>query len=127
LCVEIEKDLDPLKNDLKLLDEFYIPTRYPDVVPGGLTSGVPEFDDAEAALQTQRESCNWSAAESDDSYTSQPIPTVYRSYQTLSELTAVEALPARVLTEHPRQLTPTTAAVFANGNAQRLLGLTISK
>jgi HEPN domain-containing protein len=35
LCVELEKDLIPLKNDLKLLDEFYIPTRYPDAVPGG--------------------------------------------------------------------------------------------
>lgn len=52
LCAELEKDLDPLKNDLKLLDEFYIPTRYPDAVPGGLSSGVPESADAEAALQT---------------------------------------------------------------------------
>jgi len=52
LCFELEKDLDPLKNDLKLLDEFYIPTRYPDAVPGGLPSGIPEFADAETALQT---------------------------------------------------------------------------
>lgn len=52
LCVELEKNLDPLKNDLKLLDEFYIPTRYPDAVPGGLPGGVPEFADAESALQT---------------------------------------------------------------------------
>ena len=52
LCFEIEKDLDPLKNDLKLLDEFYIPTRYPDAIPGSSPSGVPEFADAEAALQT---------------------------------------------------------------------------
>lgn len=52
LCVELEKDLDLLKTDLKLLDEFYIPTRYPDAVPGALPTGVPELADAEAALHT---------------------------------------------------------------------------
>jgi HEPN domain-containing protein len=50
LCFELRSELDPLKIDLKLLDEFYIPTRYPDAVPGGLPTGLPEFADAQAAL-----------------------------------------------------------------------------
>lgn len=52
LCAEIQKDLEPLKNDLKLLDEFYIPTRYPDAIPGGLPGGSPSAEDAQLALQT---------------------------------------------------------------------------
>ena len=46
LCVELAADLEPLKNDLKLLDEFYIPTRYPDAIPGGLADGLPGPDEA---------------------------------------------------------------------------------
>jgi HEPN domain-containing protein len=52
LCVELENDLDSLKNELKLLDEFYIPTRYPDAIPGGLPGGVPAAADAQMALET---------------------------------------------------------------------------
>ena len=52
LCAEIQKDLEPLKNDLKLLDEFYIPTRYLDAIPGGLPGGSPSAEDAQLALQT---------------------------------------------------------------------------
>jgi HEPN domain-containing protein len=52
LCTELENDLDPLKNELKLLDEFYIPTRYPDAIPGGLPGGVPAAADAQVALET---------------------------------------------------------------------------
>jgi len=52
LCVEIAGDLEPLKNDLKLIDEFYIPTRYPDAVPGGLAEGLPGLDEAKLALET---------------------------------------------------------------------------
>src|SRR5204863_8943075 len=28
LCTEIQQELEPFKTDLKLLDEFYLPTRY---------------------------------------------------------------------------------------------------
>jgi HEPN domain-containing protein len=52
LCVEISANLEPLKNDLKLIDEFYIPTRYPDAVPGGLADALPGRDEARAALET---------------------------------------------------------------------------
>jgi HEPN domain-containing protein len=52
LCREIKSDLDPLKDELKLIDEFYIPTRYPDAIPGGLPSGLPDMQDAKKALET---------------------------------------------------------------------------
>jgi len=39
-----------LSNALRLLDRFYIPTRYPDALPGVLSGGMPEQRDAEEAL-----------------------------------------------------------------------------
>ena len=51
LCKEIAGPLVPFKNDLKILDEFYIPTRYPDAVPGSLPTGMPSLQDADHALQ----------------------------------------------------------------------------
>jgi HEPN domain-containing protein len=52
LCSELASDLEALKNELKLLDEFYIPTRYPDAIPGGLAEGLPSAEDAKVALET---------------------------------------------------------------------------
>jgi len=52
LCGEIKSDLDLLKDELKLIDEFYIPTRYPDAIPGGLPGGSPDAQDANKALET---------------------------------------------------------------------------
>jgi HEPN domain-containing protein len=52
LCGELDSDLETFKNELKLLDEFYIPTRYPDAIPGGLAEGLPGPDDAKLALET---------------------------------------------------------------------------
>ena len=52
LCSELSADLEPLKTNLRLLDEFYIPTRYPDAIPGGLAEGLPTVDDAKLAVET---------------------------------------------------------------------------
>ncbi len=43
-----------LGNALRLLDRFYIPTRYPDAVPEPLPGGVPRQTDAEEALDLAR-------------------------------------------------------------------------
>jgi len=51
LCAEIQEELEPLKIELKLLDEFYLPTRYPDAIPGGLGAGLPSTEDAQRALR----------------------------------------------------------------------------
>lgn len=45
---------DDLKEEIILLDRFYIPTRYPDALPGSLPEGLPDEDDAKKALDTAR-------------------------------------------------------------------------
>jgi len=41
--------------DIQLLDRFYIPTRYPDALPGSLPEGLPNRDDAAEALAVARQ------------------------------------------------------------------------
>lgn len=43
---------DELKQALLLMDRFYIPTRYPDALPGSLATGLPNEKDASESLQT---------------------------------------------------------------------------
>ncbi len=43
-----------LSDELRLLDRFYIPTRYPDALPGMLPGGMPRQRDAEEALGLAR-------------------------------------------------------------------------
>jgi len=45
---------EPVKKELLLLDRFYIPTRYPDTLPGILANGLPSETDAKQALETAR-------------------------------------------------------------------------
>ena len=65
LCVELEKDLDPLKNDLKLLDEFYIPTDTPMPFPADCRAAFQSSLTLKRLYRQQRRFWNWSAAESD--------------------------------------------------------------
>jgi len=44
-------ELKNLKNEIILLDRFYIPTRYPDAIPGSLPEGLPTEKDAIEALR----------------------------------------------------------------------------
>lgn len=48
-----------LRDELSQLDIFYIPTRYPDALPGSLADGLPGKEDAEEAIAAAR-SC-WDA------------------------------------------------------------------
>ncbi len=49
-----EEILNPLHDEIVLLDRFYIPARYPDALPGILPEGLPGEKDAEEALATAR-------------------------------------------------------------------------
>lgn len=40
---------------IEFLDQFYIPTRYPDALPGSLPEGLPTKEDAERALDYAEE------------------------------------------------------------------------
>jgi HEPN domain-containing protein len=37
--------------EIQLMDRFYIPTRYPDALPGALPEGLPNESDADEAIQ----------------------------------------------------------------------------
>ena len=39
-----------MAEEILLLDRFYIPTRYPDALPGSLEDGLPDKDEAQEAL-----------------------------------------------------------------------------
>jgi len=48
-------DPDPFAEErfeIQLLDRFYIPTRYPDALPGSLPEGLPDAQEAQEALST---------------------------------------------------------------------------
>lgn len=49
-----ESIFDDLKNEIILLDRFYILTRYPDALPGSLPEGLPGEADAKEALRTAK-------------------------------------------------------------------------
>lgn len=52
LAHEVEKsgNIALNENDLIFVDQFYIPTRYPDTLPGSLPEGLPTKKDAEKAI-----------------------------------------------------------------------------
>jgi HEPN domain-containing protein len=47
--------LGELSDTLRLFDRFYIPTRYPDALPGTLPEGMPGQRDAREALDVARQ------------------------------------------------------------------------
>ncbi len=52
---KIEKSpFDEMREDILLLDRFYIPTRYPDALPGSLPEGLPNKENAEEALEVAK-------------------------------------------------------------------------
>jgi len=52
----VSKDLlGEIADRLLLLDQFYIPTRYPDALPGSLLDSLPDRNDAKETLTTAQE------------------------------------------------------------------------
>jgi HEPN domain-containing protein len=46
------KEVKLLETELEILDEYYLPMRYPDAIPGTRAEGLPEADDAKTAIET---------------------------------------------------------------------------
>jgi HEPN domain-containing protein len=46
--------LRDLREELEQIDIYYIPTRYPDALPGSLPDGLPGKEDAEDAISVAR-------------------------------------------------------------------------
>ena len=55
LCIEIDRGFQTLREKCSILDDYYIPTRYPDALPGMLPEGLPQVKDATEALFFLRE------------------------------------------------------------------------
>lgn len=55
LDFKIKKDFLELIDGVEFLDQFYIPTRYPDAFPGSLPEGLPNQEDATKALGYAKE------------------------------------------------------------------------
>lgn len=55
LCIETDSDFSEFKDHCLVLDKYYIPTRYPDALPGMLPEGMPGCGDAKGALRILKE------------------------------------------------------------------------
>lgn len=55
LCSNIDAEFRILKDKCVSLDRYYIPTRYPDALPGALPEGMPVKEDAQEALSILEE------------------------------------------------------------------------
>lgn len=49
-CVLLDSGFSHFLTDCIRVDQFYIPTRYPDGIPGGLPEGLPNEEQAKTAL-----------------------------------------------------------------------------
>lgn len=49
-CLKHENGLEKFMKELRVLDEYYIPTRYPDAIPGSVKGYMPTKKQAEEAL-----------------------------------------------------------------------------
>lgn len=47
---EFDKDFSKIREDAASLDKYYIPTRYPNALPGGIPSEIFDQKDAEKAI-----------------------------------------------------------------------------
>ena len=50
-CSKLDRRIERFNKDFRILDEFYIPTRYPDAIPGSLKGFSPSKKRAEEALE----------------------------------------------------------------------------
>jgi HEPN domain-containing protein len=48
-CTNLESAFSQFQADCLIVDQYYIPTRYPDGIPGGLPGGIPGQTEAEEA------------------------------------------------------------------------------
>lgn len=55
LAKEAEITSDDIVTNLKYLNRFYQPTRYPDAIAGSLETGLPTKQEADTALQSAKE------------------------------------------------------------------------
>ncbi len=50
ICIKVDSDFQTITKECSILDDYYIPTRYPDALPGMLPDGLPTDSDAFQAI-----------------------------------------------------------------------------
>ncbi len=55
MCKEKHAEFSALQKGCEYLSRFYIPTRYPDALPGSLPDGLPNLEEAGKSLDFARE------------------------------------------------------------------------
>ncbi len=51
LCLPLDDQFSLFRSDFQIIDQYYMPTRYPDSIPGSLPSGVPDQKEAKEAME----------------------------------------------------------------------------
>ena len=59
LCRGFEEEVRHLEAVCERLDRYYLPTRYPDALPGMAPEGLPTRQDAEEAAMLLHNALNW--------------------------------------------------------------------
>lgn len=59
ICQRRDEGFRTLKDTCVRLDRYYIPTRYPDALPGMTAEGLPTRQDAEEAVALLRNALTW--------------------------------------------------------------------
>jgi HEPN domain-containing protein len=50
LCLPLEPAFKQFQDECAVVDQYYVPTRYPDGIPGGLPGGLPGEAEAKEAI-----------------------------------------------------------------------------
>lgn len=58
-CRALDEDLSGLEETCRKLDSYYIPTRYPDALPGSGPENLPAREEAEEAVALLRDGLQW--------------------------------------------------------------------
>jgi len=61
LCQEQDAAFESFRRDCIVMDQYYIPTRYPNGVPGSLSDGLPGLTEAREALNIAANIHRWVA------------------------------------------------------------------
>lgn len=59
MCRVLDESFSTLDETCRKLDSYYIPTRYPDALPGSGSEGLPEREEAEEAVALLRDGLRW--------------------------------------------------------------------
>ena len=59
ICQETDPSFNRLEEFCLKLDQYYIPTRYPDALPGSGEEGLPTDQEAKEAVEFLRETLEW--------------------------------------------------------------------